>query len=479
MLATTLTKTPRGLQKEAEDVHVLRAYHRQGCRSFYRRNLSLNPNGRHTDMMRPEKVTVILFVLIGLIMCQILVSTRVWGQESPSQLQVGMWATYSVDASWQSNIPGLNESSPYEDLKNIDWLRSEIVAISGVNVSVEFETRFKNQTTEVDMLNQNLETGEGNLTVPILFLPYAPLIVKADLKAGEAIPGMFQNVTRMTSRLYAGFQRDVICREWTVSNFGTTVGSYTYFDKSTGLLCEAISNASSSMSGYSMSYSTSIKIMDASMFTNQIHDIAVEGVVLSTAVLYLGGRVNVTVMVKNMGSETETFDVFVYCNSTEAGGNSTEIGHEHITDLGSNSSATLNFDWNITGLSKGNYTVNAVSLAQNDLNLGNDVFSSQAMNMVDPPFEIPQIVLLGAIGGAVVILIATILLYRRRNHRHDAGTEMYDVPPEKRATSFNEKTGERSVNIVHVHTFQSRIRKKSTKEFPSDVVLSNCPSLTI
>jgi len=59
----------------------------------------------------------------------------------------------------------------------------------------------------------------------------------------------------------------------------------------------------------------------------------------------------IIVTLENQGTQTETFDVTVYCNSTF-------IGSETVA-LTSGSFKNVTFTWNTSGFAKGNYTISA------------------------------------------------------------------------------------------------------------------------
>jgi len=74
-----------------------------------------------------------------------------------------------------------------------------------------------------------------------------------------------------------------------------------------------------------------------------LHDIAIINVTTNTPHEYPCRIVNITVLVKNNGDASETFNVTAYRNSTE-------IGKILVTNLGIGENTTLIFHWNTTGL---------------------------------------------------------------------------------------------------------------------------------
>ncbi len=83
------------------------------------------------------------------------------------------------------------------------------------------------------------------------------------------------------------------------------------------------------------------------------HDVSIVSVTPSATEVDIGQVVNVTVIVKNEGNATETFNVTLYCDNNI-------IGIQRLTDLASNANQTLTFIWDTTGVTPDNsYTIKA------------------------------------------------------------------------------------------------------------------------
>lgn len=87
--------------------------------------------------------------------------------------------------------------------------------------------------------------------------------------------------------------------------------------------------------------------------TSLIHDVAVVSVTPSSNVVLAGDDVNITVTVRNKGTETESFDVTVYYDNNA-------IGTQTVTDLAQDAEKTLTFLWDTTSTTVGNYTIKAI-----------------------------------------------------------------------------------------------------------------------
>jgi len=97
-------------------------------------------------------------------------------------------------------------------------------------------------------------------------------------------------------------------------------------------------------------------------------DIALISTEVSPNFVYAGRVVNIMVTVKNLGNETESFNVIVrYDNLT--------IGEQSVTRLGPAENVTLSFSWDTTGLQEGRiYTIQAeASTVPNEIDVEDNV----------------------------------------------------------------------------------------------------------
>jgi PKD repeat protein len=92
------------------------------------------------------------------------------------------------------------------------------------------------------------------------------------------------------------------------------------------------------------------------------HDITVVSVNASTPHEYPGRVVNITVVVKNNGEVSETFDVITYRDAIP-------IGTAHVNDLSVGENTTIVFSWDTTGLAPcHNWTISAEAPLIDDYN---------------------------------------------------------------------------------------------------------------
>lgn len=93
------------------------------------------------------------------------------------------------------------------------------------------------------------------------------------------------------------------------------------------------------------------EIVDAYLY-GSVHDIAIIRVALSNSTVDIGERINIVVTLKNLGTETESFKVNVYCNESL-------IGTRLVRDLSPNHELSIIFVWDTTNQTSGDYVVKA------------------------------------------------------------------------------------------------------------------------
>jgi len=135
------------------------------------------------------------------------------------------------------------------------------------------------------------------------------------------------------------------------------------------------------------------------------HDIAVTNVNPSSTQVVVGESVNITVEVENKGTETETFNVTVYYDTTK-------ISAETVTNLAAGATKTLNFTWNTHGVAVGNYDIKAVAEPVTDeTNFANNEKSAQ-VQVKEVRLGIPWTGI--GIGVGMVVIITAYMLTRKK-----------------------------------------------------------------
>jgi hypothetical protein len=110
-----------------------------------------------------------------------------------------------------------------------------------------------------------------------------------------------------------------------------------------------------------------------------IHDIAIVDIKTSSISLYIGDLLHINVSVVNKGTETETFNVETYYDSSL-------IETLMVNDLAPNTKVTLNFMWNTSSVHEGFYQVSAYAPLSGDINVLDNTFVDGVVQVkVKPP----------------------------------------------------------------------------------------------
>ncbi|MCS4542034.1 MAG: hypothetical protein HY929_06920 [Euryarchaeota archaeon] len=97
-----------------------------------------------------------------------------------------------------------------------------------------------------------------------------------------------------------------------------------------------------------------------------IHDVAITSVALSKTSAAVGDKISISVIAKNNGTVTETFNVSCYYNTTL-------IGKQKVTSLVAGASKNLTFTWNTTGVALGAHIISAnASAVSGETNTANN-----------------------------------------------------------------------------------------------------------
>lgn len=177
---------------------------------------------------------------------------------------------------------------------------------------------------------------------------------------------------------------------------------------------------------------------------NMFHDVAVLNVYPSEYFAYIGDTVDVTVIVRNLGNYTESFNVTVLTDAIT-------VETSLVQNLGPGSEKTLVYHWDTTHVLEGNYVVSALaSYVPGDANYGNNRYVDGAVRVATAPGREPIpswfywfLLLL------FLILLALLLLalwYRRRKRSEaefysgwTAWYYSYDAPSRRTKASVTTK----------------------------------------
>jgi hypothetical protein len=142
-------------------------------------------------------------------------------------VSVGQYVKYG-------NIVGIGPGM--ESANNTDWMKIEVAAVSGKNVTLRTSGQFKNGTAApTSTAIYNVETGMMNGT-PSTFGP----IISANLNVGDTIPPSIAGLTinRTETRTYMSINRSVNILNMTMSMTGISYKQIVIYDKASGIALE-------------------------------------------------------------------------------------------------------------------------------------------------------------------------------------------------------------------------------------------------
>ncbi len=140
-----------------------------------------------------------------------------------------------------------------------------------------------------------------------------------------------------------------------------------------------------------------------------IHDVAIVSITPSPTQVTVGQNVSITVVARNNGNVSETFNVAAYFNDTE-------IDTQEVANLAAYSTRSLSFTWNTAGVAEGEYTIKAVAdtVSGETNQADNTGTATTKVKVTSPPPLIPIEVIAIIIIVAIVIIGALVYVYLRR-----------------------------------------------------------------
>jgi len=147
-----------------------------------------------------------------------------------------------------------------------------------------------------------------------------------------------------------------------------------------------------------------------------IHDIAITDVQISNNSVYIGELLQINVSVTNKGTETETFNVSTYYDSSL-------IETSQVKALAPNTQTTLIFVWNTSSVKEDCYQISASAFLPSDINVSDNTFVDGVVWVKSRVFpavwEVPRwllallFLLAVFIGACLAAAIVFALLWRR------------------------------------------------------------------
>jgi hypothetical protein len=179
--------------------------------------------------MRMKSKSFISCVLLGIVFAvSVLVIPKCFGVYAVG-VKVGDWVKYQGSAS------GI-EPDEFLDLNQMEWMKGEVLSVSGTSVTVQMKAHYENGSESVQKLVGDMASGSGNLTF---------MIMPAGLEKGDAFPvAMFDlgqvalSINDTVPRRYMDVSRSVNVLSIRVSEDYVSLEVEAYWDQATGVLLE-------------------------------------------------------------------------------------------------------------------------------------------------------------------------------------------------------------------------------------------------
>jgi hypothetical protein len=200
----------------------------------------------------------IAFVLTCMI--SVGLTTPAWAVEYNPGVSVGQWVKYGNVVAWGYNVPS--------DFNQSDWMKLEVVAVSGKEVTLHMSGKYRNGTAarEYDILS-NVETGELKANASFGPEPFSYLMA-ANLQKNDDPPGTGLTINKAETRSYLGTNRTVNMINMTL--FGAGILNSEYFvayDRISGMLLEMNIELTSPIVP-SQNYRMSFSVVDTNIFSS-------------------------------------------------------------------------------------------------------------------------------------------------------------------------------------------------------------------
>jgi hypothetical protein len=158
-----------------------------------------------------------------------------------------------------------------------------------------------------------------------------------------------------------------------------------------------------------------------------VHDVAVVSVIPEATFVTVGDTFSINVTVKNNGTETESFSVFLYYNGTQ----NAVAPSISVTNLAAGAETTVIFSWNTSSFLPNNYTlVGYAQPVQDEVNTADNTLTDGTVKLVPSTrgiftFDLFWLWLLIILLLLLLIIIIIFMLYRRRKKKKNQGDQTF------------------------------------------------------
>lgn len=198
-------------------------------------------------------------------------------------VSAGQWIKYGNFTASGADVPSY--------FNDTDWMKIEVVAVSGKNVTLHMSGQYKNGTaTDEEGITVNIETSQLNMTTSGgLFFITAANLAENDVAFSMGTPAVQFRINKTETRTYLGTSRTVniinITNHEDQLELGTIDQKYIgIFDKATGIMLEMNVSMTSTMlpqANMQMSFS----ITDTNIFSPQ--DVTIYAIIAAVIIIVI------------------------------------------------------------------------------------------------------------------------------------------------------------------------------------------------
>ncbi len=172
-----------------------------------------------------------LYAAIALLFCSCLASVTASHVDTlKAGVSRGDFFYYEMYGIFTSSDPKTVIEVPSFEQNNTDWVRIDIIGVSGSVVQQLYTLQFKDRSETFELTTNLNPDNAGNLNFSELGVP----LCAANLKVGDLLPTVPLTITETVLRAYSSGERETNLVSWNTSkDWGRC-----YFDRETGMLVD-------------------------------------------------------------------------------------------------------------------------------------------------------------------------------------------------------------------------------------------------
>lgn len=255
--------------------------------SLRKTDIRREPKQEERKLMKNLERNNLRIGLLAILVAAVFAPTMVYARDytlallSPVGVKAGDWVKYGqITVTWTGNG---TEPSFVTDRKKMDWLRIDVLNVSGTTVSLNVTTHYNNGTQTFDNYNDDVQgISAGDVW-----------LVASNLTVGDPINPKTPEITinQTVTRMYAGANRNVNMIDVKGMLQGYPMENRIYWDQNTGIMVEIYLNQTYALSpnGYEQE---SLKATETNLWSANALDL-----IQNNLIYIIGGAAVIIVIV--------------------------------------------------------------------------------------------------------------------------------------------------------------------------------------